>query len=395
MFFPKDNNISKIIKFTVFMLSFCGMLYLLTDAKPALQDSLTVSNIIADELPILYVESEDVYTNFDTDTDEIAELPVKTDYEETCEELVIPGGMTVGIRISTNGVLVLGTDYISDVKGEPHKPAEGVLYPGDLILSVNGNLTEDKETLKEEINRAAGDIRLELKRDGEMLNETIKPIRCTQTSINKIGAWVRDSTQGIGTITYINPRTMKFGALGHGIMDVDTKKLMSIKSGEVTSADVKSIKKGKRGAPGELVGDIMMGERFGEVRINNPYGLYGVVARDIEWLHNKTVPISSKDDVITGPASILTNIGTQDVMEYDIIIETLNKNSSDNSKGLIIRIVDEDLINKTNGIVQGMSGSPILQNGKLVGAITHVFVQDPTKGYGIFIEHMLMQEGSF
>jgi len=371
------------------------MLYLLTDAKPALQDSLTVSNIIADELPILYVESEDVYTNFDTDTDEIAELPVKTDYEETCEELVIPGGMTVGIRISTNGVLVLGTDYISDVKGEPHKPAEGVLYPGDLILSVNGNLTEDKETLKEEINRAAGDIRLELKRDGEMLNETIKPIRCTQTSINKIGAWVRDSTQGIGTITYINPRTMKFGALGHGIMDVDTKKLMSIKSGEVTSADVKSIKKGKRGAPGELVGDIMMGERFGEVRINNPYGLYGVVARDIEWLHNKTVPISSKDDVITGPASILTNIGTQDVMEYDIIIETLNKNSSDNSKGLIIRIVDEDLINKTNGIVQGMSGSPILQNGKLVGAITHVFVQDPTKGYGIFIEHMLMQEGSF
>ena len=376
---------NKIIKFSVFMLSFCAMLYLLTDAKSAMPGSLTVSNI-NNELPILYIESDNIFTNEAC----VKEIPLKD-----CEQAVIPGGMTVGIRISTNGVLVLGTDYISDIKGEAHKPADGILYPGDLILSVNGNLTENKEALKEEINRSRGNIHLSVKRDGETLQEIIKPIKCTQTSINKIGAWVRDSTQGIGTITYINPQTMKFGALGHGIMDVDTKKLMSIKSGEVTSADVKSIRKGKRGAPGELVGDIMMGERFGEVRINNPYGLYGIVNKDISWLKNATMPAANKDDVMAGPATILTNIGSEEVVEYNIIVETLNKHSSDNSKGMIIRIIDERLINKTNGIVQGMSGSPILQNGRLIGAITHVFVQDPTKGYGIFIEHMLKQENSF
>jgi len=188
---------------------------------------------------------------------------------------------------------------------------------------------------------------------------------------------------------------MKFGALGHGIMDIDTKKLMSVGGGEVWDADVRTIKKGKRGVPGELVGDILIGKSLGEVRMNNAYGLYGVMGSDTQWLGNEPIAIASKDEVITGHAVILTNIGTDQVREYDIIVESLNKNSCDNSKGLVIRIVDDTLLDKTNGIVQGMSGSPIIQNGKLVGAITHVFVQDPTKGYGIFIEHMLGQENGF
>ena len=381
-------GLSKTIKFIIFTLSFCAMLHLLAYAKSGKPDSMTVSGINTD-VPVFYVKASDIYMG------ETSENAYSEPYSVPSAKKVIPGGMTVGIRINTNGILVLGTDYISDINGTPHKPADGVLYPGDHILSINGKLMENKGMLSEEISKAVGGIRLSLKRDGRLREETIEPIRCSENNINKIGAWVRDSTHGIGTITYINPQTMRFGALGHGIMDVDTKKLMSIKSGEVTSADVKSIKKGRRGSPGELVGDIMLGEHLGEVRMNNAYGLYGVVNEDIEWLLKPLITAASKDELTPGPATILTNIGSTEVAEYDVIIETINKNSSDNSKGIIIRITDERLLDKTNGIVQGMSGSPIIQNGKLAGAVTHVFVQEPAKGYGIFIEHMLKQENSF
>ena len=178
-------------------------------------------------------------------------------------------------------------------------------------------------------------------------------------------------------------------------MDVDTKKLMSVKSGELTSAQVYSIKKGKKGSPGELVGDIAEGEHFGNVKLNNQYGLYGIVEGGIDWLKKEMVPVADMNQIIEGPATILSNIGSDKVEEYQVYIETLNKYSADDSKGLVIRITDEDLLDKTNGIVQGMSGSPIIQNGMLVGAVTHVFVQDPTKGYGIFIEKMLNQENIF
>jgi len=365
----------------ILAMCFCAILPLTADASSA--------RSINNDLPVFYAEHEDIYTR------EAAEAAKEEAYGNYEMKKVIPGGMTVGIRINTNGVMVLGVDYVNDESGTARKPADGILNPGDLILSVNGNYVENKEDLRREIESSNGDIRLSVKREGELFEKTLVPIKCPQDNINKLGAWVRDSTQGIGTITYINPETLKFGALGHGIMDIDTKKLMCIRSGEVWDANVKSIKKGRRGAPGELLGDIARGTNFGDVRMNNAYGLYGMVDNNIDWLIKEPIFIASKDEVIPGPASILTNIGSCNVVEYDIVIETLNKNSSDNSKGIVIRIVDERLLDKTNGIVQGMSGSPIIQNGKLLGAITHVFVQEPTKGYGIFIEHMLKQESGF
>lgn len=399
------------------MLSFCAILPLMTYAKTAntavpylpsdlrngkIQCSKELSsqeityvkrncykNNNIDYLPVFYVNPNDIFMPSDSkvvESDTTANINMKK---------VIPGGMTVGIRINTNGVMVLRTEHVSDINGMTHKPAEDILYPGDLIVSVNGRLAENKEVLQEEISSSEGAIELSIKREGELFESTITPIKCPQDNVSKIGAWVRDSTQGIGTVTYINPNTMKFGALGHGIMDVDTKKLMSVGNGSVWDADVKSIKKGKRGVPGELVGDIVLGKSLGEVRMNNAYGLYGVMNNDIEWLDESTVAVASKDEVTTGPAHILTNIGGDCVSKYDIVIESLNKNSCDNSKGIVIRIVDDGLLDKTNGIVQGMSGSPIIQNDKIIGAITHVFVQEPTKGYGIFIEHMLGQENGF
>ena len=308
---------------------------------------------------------------------------------------VIPCGMTVGVRIETDGIMVLGCGYVNGEDGAAHNPAEGIIIPGDVILSINGRILDNNEQLREEINASPDGVNMKIKRDGEIIEVFIKPVMCPDDGLNKIGVWVRDSTQGIGTITYINPETLKFGALGHGIMDVDTKQLMSVKKGEVTSAEVYSIKKGKKGSPGELIGDIAEGGHVGAVRLNNQYGLYGIVEGEIDLLQKEAVAVAAQNQVVEGPAVILSNIGSNKVEEYQVYIETLNKYSGDDSKGMIIRITDENLLAKTNGIVQGMSGSPILQNGMLVGAITHVFVQDPTKGYGIFIEKMLNQENNF
>ena len=352
----------KIIKLTIFMLLFCAIIPLMTYAKTALLNN----NI--DYLPVFYVNSDDIFIpplNNLTDTETLTDSDTKK---------VIPGGMTVGIRINTSGVMVVRTDYISDTDGKDHSPSEDILNPGDLIISANGKLVTNAEELHAEILNSDDTIELSIKRDDAILERTIAPIICSHTNENKIGTWVRDSTQGIGTLTYINPTTMKFGALGHGIMDIDTKKLMAVSGGDMWDADVKTIKKGKRGAPGELVGDIAIGDSLGAVRMNNSYGLYGTMDTDAKWLSNEPMPIASKCEVVTGPATILTNIGSDSVSSYEVIIESLNKNSCDNTKGIVIRITDDSLLDKTNGIVQGMSGSPIIQNHKLVGAITHVFV---------------------
>ena len=344
------------------MLIFCAIIPFMTYAKTA-----PLNNNI-DSLPVFYVNSDEIFI---PPIDKLINEKTHTNLDT---KKIIPGGMTVGIRINTSGVMVVRAEYINDVNGTTHSPAEDILHPGDLVISANGRLITNTTELQNEILSATDTIELSIKRDDALIERSVTPIKCSHTNENKIGAWVRDSTQGIGTLTYINPSTMKFGALGHGIMDIDTKKLMDVSGGDVWDADVMTIKKGKRGAPGELVGDVAIGDSLGQVKMNNAYGLYGTMDTDAKWLSNEPIPISSKCDVVTGPAIILTNIGTDIVSSYDVIIESLNKNSCDNSKGIIIRIVDQNLLDKTNGIVQGMSGSPIIQNDKLVGAITHVFV---------------------
>jgi len=319
----------------------------------------------------------------------------KVDSEAKEQIKVIPCGMTVGVKIETDGIMVLGCAYVNGEDGTAYNPAEGLIIQGDMILSINGREVENNSQLRDEIQNSPDGVNIKIKREEKLIEVFIKPVMCIDGGMSKIGVWVRDSTQGIGTVTYINPETLKFGALGHGIMDVDTKKLMSVKSGELTSAQVYSIKKGKKGSPGELVGDIEEGEHFGNVKLNSQYGLYGIVENAGAWLQMEAIPIAQHNQITEGPAVILSNIGVNDVEEFQVYIESLNKYSADDSKGMVIKITDEKLLEKTSGIVQGMSGSPILQNGMIVGAVTHVFVQDPTKGYGIFIEKMLNQENSF
>jgi stage IV sporulation protein B len=307
---------------------------------------------------------------------------------------LVPCGNAIGVRISTDGVMVLGTGQVNSEDGKAYEPGKGVIKSGDLILQANHIKLNTKEQLIEQIENCNGSgIALEIKRDEEILQASIQPIKSIDDKTYKIGAWVRDSTQGIGTVTYYNPQTGNFGALGHGILDVDTNQLMSVRQGDITASKITSVKKGKKGSPGELVGNILGETVLGNIKVNTPYGIYGVINNKINnVIQKQPIVIGIKQEVHEGKATILTNIIDNEIRPYEINIQSVNRYNTDDSKGMIIKITDETLLKDTNGIVQGMSGSPILQDGKLIGAVTHVFVQDPTKGYGIFIENMLKQE---
>ena len=311
------------------------------------------------------------------------------------ETEVVACGITVGVKIETDGVLVLGTGQVVGEDGRTHKPSEGLLKPGDMLLTANGVKLESKEILVKIINENPTEIKFTLRRDGKVIEEKVIPIRSGDNSINKIGLWVRDSTQGIGTITYYNPQTGKFGALGHGVIDVDTKELLPVGNGTVMRTSIKAVKEGRRGVPGELVGDINRSAIIGDIKINNEFGLYGNLSELPSCLNSTPMRIGLQNEVREGPATIRANIEGTTVKEYDVYIESVNRLPGDDLKGMIIRVTDTELLSKTGGIVQGMSGSPIIQNGKIIGAVTHVFIQDPTRGYGIFIENMLRQEKLF
>jgi len=322
-------------------------------------------------------------------------VPIKRVVLDIMPELeIIPCGLTVGVEINTDGVMVLGTGQIKSEDGNTHNPAEGKLESGDLILNVNGATLNSKRDLIKVVENSDSDLELKIRRDNELLTTTVSPVKSITDNQKKIGVWVRDATRGIGTITYFNPSNNKFGALGHGILDVDTKKLMTVRDGSIMEARITDIKKGGRGAPGELVGELHSNATLGQISINTPYGIYGTM--DLlgrNRIAREKMPVGLQSQVREGPAVIFSNVDSE-INQYDVFIESVNRFSNDETKGMVLRITDPALLRKTNGIVQGMSGSPIIQNGKVIGAVTHVFVQDPTKGYGIFIENMLRQESN-
>jgi len=320
-------------------------------------------------------------------------LPFRKAKATTGENVeVVPLGLTIGVRINTDGVMVLGTGSFLGEDGKTHTPSNGILRGGDLIIKIDDEPIESKEALSRLVAESTGDINLLLRREGSEFEVTLTPSLAATDGVRRIGIWVRDSTKGIGTLTYYIPETAVFGALGHGIIDVDTKKLIAVRNGKIMPSIITSIVKGARGNPGELEGTVDTDKSLGNVNINSPSGIFGVLDETfIKTLPTQTMPIATRDQIVEGPATILTNVVNNTVKSYDIMIEGVNRNPNDETKGMIIRITDPDLLAATNGIVQGMSGSPIIQNGHVVGAITHVFVQDPAKGYGIFIETMLAQ----
>lgn len=306
------------------------------------------------------------------------------------EQEIYVSGSTIGIYMETEGVLVIDTGEIEDQNGEMKEPAKNLVKQGDYIVSFNG---EKISTKRELINDIAGldgeEVTLEVKREGESVPVSVTPVKDTKGDY-KLGIWVRDDTQGIGTLTYVD-QNGRYGALGHGISDIDTAQLLNIRNGALYKAQILAINKGSKGNPGELAGFIRYDDRniLGSIEINSKNGIYGQFYKGAEdGITLKKMPVAYKQDVKTGEASVLCNVDGE-VREYQAEIKRIDLNHEDTNKSFVIQITDEKLLEKTGGIVQGLSGSPVMQNGKMVGAITHVFVQDSTSGYGIFIENML------
>ncbi len=319
-------------------------------------------------------------------------LPLRTVKVNVLEKTtLIPCGNTIGIKINVKGLLVVGLSEIRCESGRKYSPAQAAgLRKGDVIRSINDLKTETTSSLSAIIEKSGGEtLNIETERNGRTIHLSVSPDFSTDDKAYKIGAWVRDSTSGIGTITYIDPNDNSFGALGHGITDADTGGIIPAGDGEVLRSEIIGIKKGERGSPGELKGVFASSGKIGKVNQNTETGVFGSIV--MQEANKEPVPIGIRSQVHLGEAKILSNIEGEKVEEYSIEIQKVMKNAI-NNKGMVIRITDERLLKKTGGIVQGMSGSPIIQDGRLIGAVTHVFINDPTRGYGAFIELMLSNQ---
>ncbi|MDD6035182.1 MAG: SpoIVB peptidase [Lachnospiraceae bacterium] len=318
-------------------------------------------------------------------------IPLKTvEISAVTPQSVAVGGSAIGIHVETDGVLVLGTTSVTGEDKMTYEPAENRLKSGDYIEKVNGKEIKNKEDLIKLLKKSDGSpLQFTVRRGNEKIRVAVTPVRTTDGTY-KIGTWIRDDTQGIGTLTYITPDG-KFGALGHGITDVDTGVLIEVCGGSAYDAEILRIVKGEPGTPGELSGVIHRSEEecFGTVKKNTAQGIFGTVKDNCKLsLGRDVMEIGLKQEVKKGKASIMCEINGS-INTYEIEIQQIDYSNRNHAKGLVIKITDEELINLTGGIVQGMSGSPIIQNGKLIGAVTHVFIRDSTKGYGTFIENMI------
>lgn len=309
------------------------------------------------------------------------------------KETLTPCGTPIGIYMETNGVLVVGTGSVPGVDGLNHEPAYNIVQSGDYIIKVNDREIHQKQDLITEVNHCGGEpVILTVRRNHEDIDIKVEPVK-TAAREYKLGIWVRDNTQGIGTLTFLDNEN-GYGALGHSINDVDTGVLMEIADGKLYEAQILSIIKGKKGEPGGLEGMIRYEDRYkiGTVEKNTAAGIYGKIDRNADVTAGaKPMEICLKQNIKKGPAKIRSTVNGS-VGEYDIEITDVRISSDNVNKGIVLKVTDKELLSLTGGIVQGMSGSPIIQDGKLVGAVTHVFVQDSTKGYGIFIENMLQSQ---
>ncbi len=294
-------------------------------------------------------------------------------------------GKIVGVRIFMDGVMVLASGQTED--GKSNGSSQSNFRAGDIITSADGKSINNKEDLINAVKNSGGkEMRFTFKRNGNERSCTAAPQKDAEGNY-RLGLWIRDSTQGLGTLTFYDRDTGRFGALGHGITDVDTDKLINVSEGEICDAEITAVVKGKSGTPGELIGDLLYYSKLGDIRENKKTGIYGTTSEKLS--QGESLEVGSKNQVRMGEAYILSEVLGDGVKAYSIKIEGINRFAGDSSKGIIIRITDKRLIDSTGGIIQGMSGSPIVQEGRLIGAVTHVFLGNPERGYGIFIENML------
>ncbi len=307
------------------------------------------------------------------------------------DQELVPVGVPIGIYVKSDGILVIGVGDFVGLDGVTYSPAKYILKSGDYILKLDGIEVTKKDDFINRIEQCGGkEVIVTIRRDDTIMDFKIKPA-CNQSGKYKIGIWVRDNAQGVGTMTFIDGDG-NFGALGHGINDIDTSTLMEMEDGTLYQTEIISIKKGENGAPGEMTGLIVYAQDriLGDIHHNSTQGIFGVCNEKALKLATKTpIPIGLKQEITEGKAQVLCTVdGTPQY--YDIEITAIHLDHDNVNRGIEIRVTDSKLLSITGGIIQGMSGAPIIQDGKFVGAVTHVLVQDSTRGYGIFIENMLI-----
>lgn len=309
---------------------------------------------------------------------------------------VVPSGEAIGVKIESKGVLVVGLSNITDTKGRKCSPAANAGFEvGDKIIEIDGGQIEKERDIVDYLNNRQNkksEIEFLVERKGKIIKLRVSPVQCEEDNLYKVGLWVRDTIAGVGTLTFYDPRSRTFGALGHGITDVDSGVLIDINKGRILKSKIASVQKARKTIPGELVGIFYDNDApYGIIEKNTSYGIYGKLERNFNPRNSKPVSIGLNSQIKEGPAKILTTIEDNKVEEFDIEIQKVVRQKTSDSKSMIIKVTDQRLIEKTGGIVQGMSGSPIIQDGKLIGSVTHVLVNDPTRGFGISIEWMLKE----
>lgn len=329
-----------------------------------------------------------------------ADIPVKkVDVEVLKDKKVIPGGQSVGVKLQTTGALVVGHHLINKEKKKEDSPAEDAnIRVGDVIVEMNGSNIKEMKDVKPIIKKAGKNnktIQVKLKRGKEVIETNLDPILDKGNKTYQIGLYIRDAAAGIGTISFYEKDTGKYGALGHTISDANTKKPLEINNGKIVNSSVTSIEKGNEGIPGEKQAKFSMKDKaLGDITKNTPFGIYGKLnPKNLIENNQKPLPVALPGEVKEGPAHILTVLEGDEVKKFDIEIVNSVRQNHPGTKGMVIKVTDERLLDKTGGIVQGMSGSPIIQDGKLAGAVTHVFVNDPTSGYGVHVQWMLEEAG--
>ncbi len=312
-------------------------------------------------------------------------IPVKNiKVTNSKRKYVIPGGEIFGIKLYTDGVIIVDTDIVETSTGAVNPAEKSGLMIGDIIKKIDGVNIQSTKHLTKVLEKSQGnEMIITVVRDSKEINVMFKTYKDNISGKYKAGLWVRDSTAGLGTVTFYNPENSSFAGLGHPIYDVDTEDIMPMKNGEMAEASIKGLYKSSNGAVGELCG-VLSGRSKGTLCLNCDEGIYGfTISRKTE-----TIPLAVKQEIVEGEAQIICTIDNTGPQYFDVEIIKIYSNSTAVNKDMIVKITDNELLNKTGGIVQGMSGTPIIQNGYLVGAITHVFVNEPTQGYAIFAERM-------
>lgn len=330
---------------------------------------------------------------------ELAGFPIKkVDVNVLKDFRVMPGGQSIGVKLNTVGVLVVGHHQVQSEEGKVSPGETAGIKVGDIITEINGKTIDkmsDVGPFVQESGESGKPMDIVLKRENEKIKTKLQPKKDKQENTFKLGLYIRDSAAGIGTMTFYHPQSKKYGALGHVISDMDTKKPIVVEDGQIVRSTVTSIEKGANGDPGEKLARFSSDRQvIGNIKLNSPYGIFGELNNEIKnGIMDKPMPIALSHQVKEGPAKILTVVENDEVKLFDIEIVSTIPQKFPATKGMVIKVTDPKLLAKTGGIVQGMSGSPIIQDNKLIGAVTHVFVNDPTSGYGVHIEWMLNEAG--